>query len=119
MLVINQGKVLKMKVKIGDVYIAEIKRVENYIYNRFDRVTHSFILPKKFVLINKKDKYFITPYGVKVYNKSYDTNAPGDLFISHRSPLSFIDKEVPSKVSKKWLRKLQEHLDKNNNQYTV
>ena len=32
-----------MKYKIGDIYIAEIKRVENYIYNRFDRVTHSYI----------------------------------------------------------------------------
>ena len=108
-----------MKYKIGDIYIAEIKRVENYIYNRFDRVTHSFILPKKFVLINKKDKYFVTPYGVKVYNKSYDTDAPGDLFIHHRAPLSFVDKEMPNKVSKKWLRKLQEQLDRNNNQYTV
>ena len=46
--------------------------------------------------------------------------SPGDLFISHRAPLSFIDKDVlPDKVSKKWLRKLQENLDKNNNDYTV
>lgn len=108
-----------MRHKIGSIYIATIRKVTKFTYlNRFKRVTHSNTLPGKFILIKIKDEYFETPYGVKIFNKSSDTDKIGDLFTQDLIPITFIGTlatKLPIKLSKIQLKALQEHINKNNN----
>ena len=106
------------KYRIGDVYILDVAKVTDYAYPSWhERITHSRLLSHKVVAAMVYDKnicemVYVTGTGVKIYGRTYDTKAIGDLFVKGKIAIGLTKAAatLPSKISTEWMNEFQTYL---------
>ena len=106
------------KYRIGDVYILDVAKVNDYTYpNWYERITHSKLLSHKVVAVMVYDKsicqmVYVTGTGVKIFGRSYDTKSIGDLFVKGKTAIGLTKAAatLPKKITVEWMNEFQKYL---------